>query len=148
MGEVYRARDSRLGREVAVKVLPELLAEDAEGLARLEQEARALASAPRESGATPRLTPPQSSDPVLVEPTGFSSPQIPNSDKRVAFQDLHRELVHDEARSRHLCSDCHRVFLTLPISWRGTVAQYAGRLHGCTKASATSACTTTRTSTS
>ena len=37
MGEVYRARDSRLGREVAVKVLPEALADDPERLKRFER---------------------------------------------------------------------------------------------------------------
>src|ERR1700740_1584072 len=41
MGEVYRARDSRLDREVAVKVLPASLAGDPERLRRFEQEARA-----------------------------------------------------------------------------------------------------------
>ena len=44
MGEVYRARDGRLGREVAVKVLPSHLAADAASLARFEQEARAVAA--------------------------------------------------------------------------------------------------------
>ena len=41
MGEVYRARDSRLGREVAVKVLPASLSNDGDRLRRFEQEARA-----------------------------------------------------------------------------------------------------------
>src|SRR5262245_58924761 len=40
MGEVYRARDPRLGREVAIKVLPPSFSSDAERLRRFEQEAR------------------------------------------------------------------------------------------------------------
>jgi len=44
MGEVYRARDGKLEREVAIKVLPEVLATDPERLARLEREAKVLAS--------------------------------------------------------------------------------------------------------
>ena len=44
MGEVYRARDTRLGREVAVKVLPADLSQNPEALARFEREARAVAA--------------------------------------------------------------------------------------------------------
>ena len=44
MGEVYRARDIRLDREAAIKVLPESLASDPQRLARLEREAKLLAS--------------------------------------------------------------------------------------------------------
>jgi eukaryotic-like serine/threonine-protein kinase len=44
MGEVYRARDTKLDREVAIKVLPHLLAQDPERLARFEREAKVLAA--------------------------------------------------------------------------------------------------------
>jgi len=44
MGEVYRARDHRLGREVAIKVLPAVLSHDPDRLRRFEQEARAAAA--------------------------------------------------------------------------------------------------------
>src|SRR5688572_23743601 len=44
MGEVYRARDTRLDRDVAIKILPEAFTADAERVARFQREARVLAS--------------------------------------------------------------------------------------------------------
>jgi serine/threonine protein kinase len=44
MGEVYRARDSRLGRDVAIKVLPASFSADPDRLQRFAQEARAAAA--------------------------------------------------------------------------------------------------------
>jgi serine/threonine protein kinase len=55
MGEVYRAHDERLERDVAIKVLPPELGSSAEALARFEREAKAIAalSDPRDpSGST------------------------------------------------------------------------------------------------
>ena len=43
MGEVYRAHDSRVGRDVAVKIVPPTVAADATALSRFEREARAVA---------------------------------------------------------------------------------------------------------
>jgi serine/threonine protein kinase len=44
MGEVYRARDTRLDRDVAIKILPEAFAADVERIARFQREAKVLAS--------------------------------------------------------------------------------------------------------
>ncbi len=50
MGEVYLAQDTRLGRKVAIKVLPAEFASDPERLARFEQEARAAAMTTKRRG--------------------------------------------------------------------------------------------------
>src|SRR6266480_1572111 len=44
MGEVYRARDEKLNRDVAIKILPEAFAQDSDRLARFKREAQVLAS--------------------------------------------------------------------------------------------------------
>ena len=51
MGEVYRARDTKLDRDVALKVLPEAFTQDPERLARFEREAKVLASLNHQSSA-------------------------------------------------------------------------------------------------
>jgi serine/threonine protein kinase len=53
MGEVYRARDKKLDRDVAIKVLPQSVAADPDTLARFEREAKAVTSgSPAEPGRT------------------------------------------------------------------------------------------------
>jgi len=59
MGEVYRARDTRLGREVAIKVLPTDRLADQARRARFEQEARAVAAQGMRLGEALRIATPQ-----------------------------------------------------------------------------------------
>ncbi len=57
MGEVYRAHDPRLGRDVALKILPESMARDPEGLARFTREARAVAAPQSSRTSSPSSRP-------------------------------------------------------------------------------------------
>ena len=66
MGEVYRAHDSTLGRDVALKVLPERFAGNPERLARFDREARLLASVNHPNIATIHGVAHSESGPVLV----------------------------------------------------------------------------------
>ena len=52
MGEVYRAHDTKLDRDVALKVLPDVFADDPERLARFQREAKVLASLNHPSSST------------------------------------------------------------------------------------------------
>ena len=53
MGDVYQATDTKLGRSVAIKFLPEAFSHDADRVARFQREARVLASLDRASHYTP-----------------------------------------------------------------------------------------------
>ena len=66
MGEVYRARDTKLGREVAIKLLPSALAADPERLTRFAREARVLASLNHQHIATIHGVEDTESGPALV----------------------------------------------------------------------------------
>ncbi|MBK5255519.1 MAG: serine/threonine-protein kinase [Vicinamibacteria bacterium] len=84
MGEVYRARDSKLGRDVAIKVLPATLAQDAQRLARFEREARLLASL---------------NHPNIAHVYGFESATLPDG---TAAHFLAMELVEGEDLAERL----------------------------------------------
>jgi hypothetical protein len=60
------ARDTRLGREVAIKVLPETVEQDLECIARFEREAKALADAARQEGSMPSAAPAGGREDVAV----------------------------------------------------------------------------------
>lgn len=55
MGEVYRARDTKLDRDVAIKILPAAVAQDPERLARLEREAKVSRSQSRFRRQVPHI---------------------------------------------------------------------------------------------
>ncbi len=118
MGEVYRAEDTKLGREVAIKVLPEAVAADPERLARFEREAKVLAalnhpniaaiysieSEMPQLGPSDHLDPLDESDAALDEPAASS----------VHF--LVMELVEGEDLQQRIAKGSMPVAETTPIA--------------------------------
>jgi len=98
MGEVYRARDTKLGREVAIKVLPAELAQDPERLARFEREAKLLASL---------------NHPNIAQVYGFESATLPDGS---AGHFLAMELVPGEELAGRLKRGAIPVEETLAIA--------------------------------
>src|SRR5205814_3538481 len=83
MGEVYRARDTRLGREVAIKVLPQILATDPDALARFEREMQTLAAL-----SHPHI--------VAIHDVGQQAPDSPRSPRAGMVAYAVTELLHGE----------------------------------------------------
>mgnify|MGYP001078266803 CR=1 FL=1 len=78
MGEVYRARDTKLNRDTAIKVLPEAVAADRQRLARLQREAQVLAAPRKPVPAIAAPAPVASSvAPVAVVPPPNAAPPSP-----------------------------------------------------------------------
>ncbi len=88
MGEVYRAHDGRLDRDVAIKILPELFAQDPERLARFEREAKTLAALNH-----PNIAAIYGIEEFLVR---GSRSEVPGSGAEGATQALIMELVEGE----------------------------------------------------
>jgi serine/threonine protein kinase len=92
MGEVYRARDTKLNRDVAIKVLPDVFAADPDRLARFEREAQVLAS----------LNHPNIAHVYGVEdlpPKGGSHPTVGLVMEFVEGEDLAQRLARGRSRS-------------------------------------------------
>ncbi len=105
MGEVYRARDTKLNREVAVKVLPAAMAGDADRLARFQREAEVLAAL---------------NHPNIAQIYGIGEEALPNPESRipspVSVSFLVMELVEGEDLSQVISRSALPLAEALPIA--------------------------------
>jgi serine/threonine-protein kinase len=111
MGEVWRAEDTRLGREVALKVLPAGFAGDEHRLERFQREAKVLASLNHPNIAT--LFGLESATPVNSDAAGPADPQHPNSREEITY--LVMELVEGEDLSERIARGPIPVDEVIPI---------------------------------
>ena len=115
MGEVYRARDTRLDRTVAIKVLPEAFAADAERVARFEREAKTLASL---------------NHPHIAAIYGLEDADPSPSSGQAAVKALVMELVDGEDLSQRIARGAIQLDEALPIAKQIAEALEAAHEHG------------------
>ncbi|MEO5761469.1 MAG: serine/threonine-protein kinase, partial [Vicinamibacteria bacterium] len=101
MGEVFRARDTKLNRDVAIKVLPAAFADDPERLARFKREAQVLASL---------------NHPNIAAIHGLEDADPPASSGQAAIVALVMELVEGEDLSTHIARGTIPIAEVLPIA--------------------------------
>jgi serine/threonine protein kinase len=111
MGEVYQARDSRLQREVAIKVLPPVFAADADRLARFQREAQVLASL---------------NHPHIAHVYGIEE----SASTEAPIRGLVMELVEGQTLTERLASGALSVEEALPIARQLADALEAAHEHG------------------
>ena len=115
MGEVYKARDTKLGREVAIKVLPDAFTSDPERLARFEREARILAAL---------------NHPHIGAIYGFEEADLSPRSGQAAVRALVLELVEGETLADRLARGPVPVAQALPIALQMAEALEAAHEHG------------------
>jgi serine/threonine protein kinase len=103
MGEVYRARDTKLDRDVAIKVLPATLAQDPERLARFEREAKVLAALNHPNMRMPRAP--------VCPPDGVSNSMMPRITTDYREQDKQSGLREEARQYRRPLADHHSKIL-------------------------------------
>jgi Tol biopolymer transport system component len=112
MGEVYRARDTAVGRDVAIKVLPAAFAQDAERLARFEREARVLGSLNHPNIATLHCVEPAGEGRALVmelvEGSGLGEVMRPGTGMRVGEAVAIARQIADALDAAHERGIVHR----------------------------------------
>lgn len=113
MGEVYRARDTKLKRDIAIKVLPDALARDPDRLARFRREAEVLATLNHpniaqihgleESGGTPALVMELVDGPTLAEALAGAGLSAPGPGQRSRSSDGQEPRAVTVCRSMRRC---------------------------------------------
>jgi len=123
MGEVYRARDARLGRDVAIKVLPEHLCNDANLKARFEREARAISALSHPHICHLYDVGSQAGTDKLMAAAVETTPTFAASKARVLFERRFEKSVFPFASSYDPSPDGQRFLVVMPPEGEAAATQ-------------------------